>query len=77
MDSAAIDAGDNNTVPADVYDLDGDVNTSEKLPIDLDGRARFMDIPSVVDSGSGTPPVVDMGAYENQFLIFNPLIYRE
>jgi len=77
MDSAAIDAGDNNTVPADAYDLDGDVNTSEKLPIDLDGRARFMDIPSVVDSGSGTPPVVDMGAYENQFLIFNPLIYRE
>jgi len=33
---------------------------------DLDGNARFVDDPYTPDTGSGTPPIVDMGAYEFQ-----------
>jgi len=33
---------------------------------DLDGNPRFVDDPDTTDSGSGTPPIVDMGAYEFQ-----------
>ncbi len=63
-DSAAIDAGDNNALPDDVYDLDFDGITTERLPFDLDGNPRFDDIPSALDTGVGPAPVVDMGAYE-------------
>ncbi len=37
---------------------------------------RFVDIRSVADTASGTPPIVDMGAYEVQNNIFLPLIVR-
>jgi len=61
--SPAIDAADNSAVPADTCDLDGDGNTTEPLPYDLDGTDRLQDhITS--DTGNGTAPVVDMGAYE-------------
>ncbi|MCB8987848.1 MAG: DUF11 domain-containing protein [Ardenticatenaceae bacterium] len=53
-DSPAIDAGDNTAVPVGIV-------------TDLDGRSRFIDVPFVPDSGSGTPPLVDMGAYEASF----------
>ncbi|MCH8241523.1 MAG: hypothetical protein IH897_02805 [Planctomycetes bacterium] len=33
---------------------------------DLDGLDRFVDHP-MADSGSGTPPLVDMGPYETRF----------
>lgn len=46
-----IDAGDNTAVPAGVE-------------TDLAGKPRFVDDPETPDSGKGTPPVVDMGAYE-------------
>ena len=60
--SPAIDAGNNAAVPASVT-------------TDLDGKPRFVDIPTVTDTGSGTPPIVDMGAYEAEFnLIILPLI---
>ena len=49
--SPCIDAGDNTAVP-------GSVTT------DLDGNPRFVDDPSTTDTGNGTPPIVDMGAYE-------------
>lgn len=49
--SPLIDAGNNNFVPAGIT-------------TDLDGNARFVDMPLVPDTGRGTPPVVDMGAYE-------------
>ncbi len=52
--SPAIDAGDNSLLPADEYDLDGDDDTSEILPIDLAGSSR-------IKGG-----VVDIGAYEDQ-----------
>jgi hypothetical protein len=49
--SVAIDAGDNVVVPA-------------TISTDLSGNGRFADIASMTDTGSGTAPIVDMGAYE-------------
>ncbi|UCE99839.1 MAG: hypothetical protein JSV82_01885, partial [Planctomycetota bacterium] len=57
-DSNCIDAGDNNSVPADTADLDGDANMTEPIPWDLDGNPRF------VDGDCNTTEIVDMGAYE-------------
>ncbi|MBL7152900.1 MAG: right-handed parallel beta-helix repeat-containing protein [Phycisphaerae bacterium] len=51
--SPCIDAGNNSAVPP-------------TLLTDLAGLARFADDLSAPDIGSGTPPIVDMGAYENQ-----------
>ncbi|HHY55949.1 MAG TPA: hypothetical protein GYA08_10985, partial [Chloroflexi bacterium] len=53
LDSPAIDAGNNAAVPVGIV-------------TDRDGNPRFVDIPSVPDTGNGTPPIVDMGAYEAQ-----------
>jgi len=66
--SPCIDAAENAAVPADILDLDGDGDTAEPLPLDLRGRPRFADITSAPDLGAGTPPLVDMGAYESQEL---------
>jgi hypothetical protein len=63
-DSPCIDSGDSNSVPADIADLDDDDDTTERTPLDLAGRERFTDEPMVGDTGIGTPPIVDMGAYE-------------
>ncbi len=49
--SPCIDAGDSNDVPTDIT-------------TDLDGRPRFVDDILTADTGVGTPPIVDMGAYE-------------
>jgi len=59
--SPAIDAGDNDAVPSGVT-------------TDLLGYTRFIDIASVPDTGNGTPPIVDMGAYEAQVVIYLPLL---
>jgi uncharacterized repeat protein (TIGR01451 family) len=64
--SPAIDAGDNSAVPPDSQDLDGDGNTSEPIPFDQGGNPRFVDVLTTPDSGIGTPPIVDMGAFEAQ-----------
>ncbi|MCP4711037.1 MAG: hypothetical protein GY869_20645, partial [Planctomycetes bacterium] len=48
--SPCIDAGDNNAIPADIT-------------TDLDGQPRFVD-DSTIDTGSGIPPLVDMGVFE-------------
>jgi len=50
--SSAIDTGNNALLPADEFDLDGDADTVETLPVDLAGNQRIR--------GS----IVDMGAYE-------------
>ncbi len=50
--SPCIDAGDNTAVPADIT-------------TDLDGNPRFLDVPETPDTGNGTLPIVDMGAYES------------
>ena len=49
--SPAVDSGNNAAVPAGIT-------------TDLAGSARFFDDPSVPNTGAGTPPIVDMGAYE-------------
>ena len=64
--SPCIDAADNTAVPADAADLDGNGDTEEPCPLDLDGSPRFHDDEGVDDTGLGTPPIVDMGAYEFQ-----------
>jgi hypothetical protein len=64
--SPCIDAADNTAVPPDTLDLDGDGNVIEPIPFDLDGENRFIDDPATPDTGFGTPPIVDMGAYEFQ-----------
>ncbi len=61
IDSPAVDAGDNNFVP-------------NFVAIDLNGGPRFVDVPSVPDTGAGTPPIVDIGAFEVNNNLFLPLI---
>jgi len=63
-DSPCLDAANNARVPADSDDLDDDGDLGEPLPFDLAGWARFFDDPDTIDTGAGTPPIVDMGAYE-------------
>ncbi len=50
--SPCIDAADNTAVPTDIT-------------TDLDGNPRFLDVPETPDTGNGTLPIVDMGAYES------------
>ena len=49
-DSPCIDAGDNSALALPATDIDGD--------------DRKIDDPAVADTGNGTPPIVDMGAFE-------------
>lgn len=63
--SPAIDAGANANVVTDSLDVNGDGNTSEDAP-DLGGDPRRYDDTGVSDTGSGTAPIVDLGAYEKQ-----------
>jgi hypothetical protein len=62
--SPGVDAGSVGLIPADALDIDGDGDTSEPLPLDLDGLARRADDPATPDTGSGPAPLPDMGAYE-------------
>ncbi len=64
--SPAIDAADNSSIPADSLDLDDDGNTSELIPVDIDGSPRRSDRTDIADTGIGTAPIVDMGAFEKQ-----------
>jgi hypothetical protein len=67
-DSPAIDAANSDAVPLDAHDVDGDGFTLERVPIDLKGSHRFMDITAVPDTGVGERPIVDMGAHEAWFV---------
>lgn len=50
-DSSAVDAGNNAAVP-------------NGITTDLAGNPRFQNVPTSTHSGSGSTPIVDMGAYE-------------
>ncbi len=63
--SPATDAGSNAAVPLDTFDVNGNANTTEEAP-DLAGNPRRTNDTGIVDSGSGTAPIVDLGAYERQ-----------
>ena len=56
--SPAIDAGDNSLLPADLFDLDEDGDTTEPIPVDLGGQGR-------IQTSSST--TVNMGAYEEVY----------
>jgi parallel beta-helix repeat protein len=66
--SPCIDAADNTAVPADALDLDGDGNSVEPTPRDFDGKQRFLDDLNTPNTGNGSSPIVDMGAYEYGFV---------
>lgn len=78
LTSPAIDAGDNSALPADTADLDGDGDIFEVLPFDLDGYARCVDMPGAADTGAGSAPIVDIGAFEAQCpsRIYLPLLLK-
>lgn len=61
--SLLLDAGDNSGVLLDDFDFDSDGDFLEPIPIDGDRTARFFDSP-IADTGVGSAPVVDLGAYE-------------
>jgi hypothetical protein len=63
--SPCLDAGDNHVVPPDVGDLDLDGDKTEPMPLDPAGHPRFYAIRASPATGAGTPPIVDMGAYES------------
>ncbi len=56
--------GDNYRLGASSPSIDAGGNMSTCTTIDLDGNPRFLDDPDTADTGSGVPPIVDMGAYE-------------
>lgn len=66
--SPCIDAGDNTRVAADIFDIDGDGDTTEHFPFDFDGNPRFLDYLPAADTGVPDPPdypqIADIGAYE-------------
>ena len=62
--SPCIDAGDDGAILLDAADVDGDGDTSERVPLDLLRRPRVLDDPYVPDTGVGPGPVVDLGAFE-------------
>jgi predicted outer membrane repeat protein len=64
--SPAIDAANNALVPPDRTDIDGDGDTNEPVPLDLDLGPRFVEDPGAPNTGSGTRPIVDKGAYERK-----------
>jgi predicted outer membrane repeat protein len=53
-ESPCVNAGDNTAILADTMDIDGDGNTTEPIPFDVDDNPRFIN------------DTVDMGAYEYQ-----------
>lgn len=67
LNSPCIDAGDNSKVWIDAFDLDGDNILFEMVPYDLDNKVRRYDVPAVANTGAGTNPIIDRGAYEYSF----------
>ncbi len=64
--SPCIDAGSNGLAGADVGDVDFDGDAREALPLDRNGARRRADAPNTSDTGEGTAPLIDIGAFEFQ-----------
>lgn len=63
--SPCIDGGRNGALLAtDPSDLDQDGVIAEGMPLDVAGVTRRLDDPNTADTGSGSAPLVDMGANE-------------
>jgi predicted outer membrane repeat protein len=57
LTSPAIDAGRNSNVPG-------------PITLDMNASSRFVDVASVANTGSGTAPIVDMGAFEAKEILY-------
>jgi hypothetical protein len=64
--SPCVDAGNNNALPRDTYDIDADGDLTEVLPLDLQRFIRIRDETSAPDVGHprGAEALVDMGPME-------------
>jgi hypothetical protein len=71
--SPAMNAGDNGVVPLDDLDINYNGVKTENLPFDLNNNGRFA-LMGDSYTGSGTPPIVDLGAYEVQYKLFLPTV---
>lgn len=69
--SPCIDAGRNDLVPEDMFDIDANGISREPLPVDYAERERFQDDPDTPDTGVGPAPIVDIGAMEFGFVDCN------
>lgn len=63
--SPCIDAGNNQLLAIDFSDVDSDGVTNESVPLDLGLAPRQRDDPATPDTGTGSAPLVDMGAHEH------------
>jgi hypothetical protein len=76
--SPCVDGAHNWAVPLDAFDLDGDGETAELLPLDLAGMGRFAGTNVVGGAiGCGVPVIVDMGAYETAGHRVGPVLYGD
>ncbi len=64
--SPCVDAGDNTALPGDSWDLDDDGNTIERIPWDIAGTPRVLDVLQAANSGNpaSADSHVDLGAFE-------------
>jgi len=62
--SPAIDAAHAAALSADAFDLDGDGNLTEPIPVDVDGQSRFVDDPATIDGPQAGAPALDLGPLE-------------
>lgn len=65
--SPCIDSGNNQLLPLDTFDLDGDGNVNERIPLDVQRVPRFFDEPNTPNTGPFGSMMVDRGAYENVY----------
>ena len=70
--SPAIDVGDNNA------DIDWLTGGTQPVPSpDLDGQVRYYDSATSSATGLGTPPFIDLGAFEaNFYFLYAPILRR-
>ncbi len=61
IESPASDGGNDQLLPADTFDIDGDGDSAESFPLDANGNPRAVNLPSLENE-----PLVDVGAVEIQ-----------
>ncbi len=48
--------------------IDAGINAANTITVDRDNKDRRVNMPTIVDTGSGTVPIIDFGAYEARTL---------
>jgi len=69
--SPAINAGENNELPADLFDLDGDGDTAEPIPFDQRGFDRILN--DIVDIGAAEVREEDLAGPNDPPAIITPI----